>query len=105
MLEQLHWLPIHKRIQYKISTLPYQALHDTMPQYIQDLLTPYSPSRQLRSSSENLLKIPNVNCKSFGERSFNYQAPVEWNALPSEIRKVDCYESFKRKVKTYLFSR
>ena len=104
LLEQLHWLPVEKRIVYKIATLTYRSLYCDMPNYMQDLLIPYAPSRMLRSSVTNLLKTPRITYRSFGERSFFYQAPSIWNSLPPEVRETKSYESFKTKLKTYLFS-
>ena len=45
------------------------------PKYIVDLLQRYTPTRQLRSSSNNLLVIPKSNLKSYGDRSFEVAAP------------------------------
>ena len=40
----------------------------------------------------------------YGERSFSYAAPVEWNKLDVEIRSLSNLETFKKKVITYLFN-
>ena len=58
ILLNLHWLPIHYRIVFKILPITYKALNNLAPLYIRELLTPYVPARQLRSSSKNLLVIP-----------------------------------------------
>ena len=50
MLRNLHWLPIRARIDYKIALLCYNAIDSRSPNYIQDLIVPYSPSRLLRSN-------------------------------------------------------
>ena len=47
ILLNLHWLPIHYRIVFKILLITYKALNNLAPSYIRDLLTPYVPSRQL----------------------------------------------------------
>ncbi len=36
VLMELHWLPVHQRIDYKILTLVYKALHNLTPSYISD---------------------------------------------------------------------
>ena len=33
-LQQLHWLPIRYRIQFKIMTIVYKAVHNADPEYI-----------------------------------------------------------------------
>ena len=50
--------------------------------FLCSLLSEYQPSSSLRSISEKLLVIPKINTKSQGQRSFSYQAPTIWNALP-----------------------
>ena len=60
VLKQLHWLPVNQRINYKILLLTFKALNGQAPSYITELLEPYRPARNLRSSSKNLLKIPLV---------------------------------------------
>ena len=42
--------------------------------------------------------------KHHGERSLSYATPVEWNKLDVEIRSLSNLETFKKKVKTYLFN-
>jgi len=33
VLQQLHWLPVHQRVQFKITVLMYKALHDLLSSY------------------------------------------------------------------------
>ncbi|KAK7895247.1 hypothetical protein WMY93_020572 [Mugilogobius chulae] len=58
ILQQLHWLPIKQRINFKILLTTFKALHNLAPQYISDLLNIYTPSRSLRSSSSLQLSVP-----------------------------------------------
>ena len=51
ILETLHWLPVTHRIQYKMS-ICFNSISGTDPQYLSDLLQPYTPARQLRSASD-----------------------------------------------------
>lgn len=103
VLSTLHWLPVKHRIDFKILVVTFRALHSQAPQYILDLLTPYSAGRTLRSSSQNLLVIPKTRFKTRGDLSFQAMAPKLWNALPLSIREVDSVESFKKQLKTHLF--
>ena len=43
-----------------------------------------------------------IKLKHYGERSFSYAAPVEWNKLDVEIRSLANLKSFKKKFKTIL---
>ena len=38
-LRQLHWLPVVKRIQFKILLLTFKAIHGPSPPYISELIT------------------------------------------------------------------
>ena len=51
ILEDLRWLPINERINFKILVLTFKALHDLFPSYIQELISLHRPSRTLRSST------------------------------------------------------
>ena len=105
LLLELHWLPVKYRIQYKIATFAFRRFENTLPPYLSSLLNIYQPSRSLRSSSEKLLSVPKVRSKTFGQRSFQYQAPLIWNSLPTEIRDCKSLPSFKNHLKTYLFQK
>ena len=105
ILFNLHWLPINYRIIFKILLITYKALNDLAPSYVRDLLTPYTPSRQLRSSSKELLSIPRFNLKTYGARSFSVAAPTLWNTLPSDIKNSSSVSLFKHKLKTFLFKK
>lgn len=105
VLYRLHWLPVVYRIEFKILLLAFKALNNAAPSYIADLLKPYIPSRSLRSSSSNLLTKTSFNLKTYGKRAFSNAAPELWNKLPPNIRSCKTISSFKRELKTWLFSR
>ena len=103
--ETLHWLPVTHCIQYKIATSCFSSIYGTAPQYLSDLLQPYTPARQLRSASDTrTFVIPRVNPKTFGERSFSYAGPSLWNNFPQTLRHSDSTSSFKAALKTYRFN-
>ena len=104
VLNQLHWLPIEKRIQFKIITLIYECLHNMAPDYLSENIRKYIPARTLRSSSSNDLVVPE-HSNSFGKRSLFYAGPVLWNSLPHNITSIDSYNLFKSSLKTYLFKK
>lgn len=102
-LQQLHWLPINFRIEFKILLLTYKSLHNLAPPYLSDLLHPYTPSRTLRSSSLGLLHAPSARLTTMGHRAFSRVSPRLWNSLPVNIRNSDSLAQFKVKLKTHLF--
>jgi len=104
-LEQLHWLPIHQRITFKIATLTYKTICSSQPSYLRDLIHPYIPTYDLRSSDENLLQIPLIQSE-IGRRSFSFAAPHIWNSLPLEFRidpSMSSFPAFRKNLKTHLF--
>ena len=103
VLKELHWLPVRKRIEFKIPLLAHKCLHGTAPPYLREMLKEYVPTRTLRSTSKNLLCKPRTNIKTYGDRSFSACAPKLWNQLPNNIRAAGSVAIFKRQVKTHLF--
>ena len=102
VLKKLHWLPIRKRIEFKILLLTWKALNGMAPKYLQDLVMPYTPARSLRSSHQHLLKTPKTRV-ACGERAFSAAAPSLWNNLPLNLRIISSLETFKSKLKSHLF--
>ena len=52
MMHDLHWLPIKKRVMYKLLLMVYKSQHDMVPDYITAHLLNYTPSPLLRSSED-----------------------------------------------------
>ena len=105
LLTQLHWLPVQKRILYKLDTICYKCLNNAAPDYLTSLLSSYKPSRTLRSASDPLtLKTPRTKLNSFGPRAFSVSGPLSWNNLPLSVRQQPTFSSFKTSLKTHLFS-
>ena len=109
ILKDLHWLPVKRWIDFKLLSLTYTCFHGTAPQYLSELILLYAPVRALRSSSQSLLTIPgfheNMSKKRFGARSFRSSAPALWNSLPQSLKVDSSSASFKRQLKTHLFSK
>ena len=103
MLKELHWLPVEQRIHYKIATLTWKCINNRAPLYLKELTEIYTPTRALRSSNE-LLLVKHVPKTNYAARSFKCAAPNIWNSLPSSLRSVQSYETFKKHLKTYLFT-
>ena len=103
-LKQLHWLPIHLRIEHKVLTLVFKALKGTAPQYLKDMLKLSKSVRLLRSNNMYMkLDIPRVKRESFANRSFSVMGPRLWNDIPNDVKQCVNVETFKKKLKTFLF--
>ena len=104
LLAELHWLPVRRRIDYKMAVLCYKAYRQEQPPYLSSSLQSYAPSRSLRSSSAELLHVPKHKTV-LGSRRFSVAAPRIWNNLPLSARTVNNFANFKTVLKTHLFRR
>ena len=102
-LKALHWLPVEKRIIFKILLMTYKTLNGLAPSYLTTIITPYHPTRKLRSSSRSTLQVPRVKTSNYGDRAFSSAAPKLWNSLPDHIKSKHTLTSFKSSLKTFLF--
>ena len=106
LLQKLHWLPVKERIDFKVACLIFKCLNETAPLYLCELVSPYIPSRNLRSQQSGLLCQPSVNLQTYGQRSFHFYAPSLWNSFPQHLRNAaftSSYPVFKSLLKTHLF--
>ena len=83
--------------------MTFKALRGLAPGYLSELLTPYRPSCNLRSSNAIFLAVPRCRTKSYGEKAFAVAAPNLWNGLPATIRNIELLSVLTCKVKTFLF--
>ena len=105
VLKELHWLPVRSRIHFKILLLTFKCLIGMAPEYLCDLITPYTPPRTLRSNSTLTGSLVEQRYKRLkhGGRTFSSAAPLLWNCLPTEIRNATTVCTFKSLLKTHLF--
>ena len=98
----LHWLPIRKRITYKISVMTYKVSSLRKPAYLDELITNYEPTRLLRSSDKMLLTEPRTRTM-VASRAFGVTVPRTWNGLPLKVRTAASIDTFCNRLKTHLF--
>ena len=103
-LATLHWLPVNRRIDFKIALLAYKTLNGQTPAYIADLLQPNDPPRKLRSADKQLRSQPPCRLKSYGDCAFCCAAPVVRNNIPHSVKTAKTVDSFKVKQKTHFYS-
>jgi hypothetical protein len=104
----LHWLPIKARIDYKIALLVYKSLHNLAPMYLTEMLKQAEHSEFLarnRSAYHGDLLQPRWNTVTYGHRDFRYSSANVWNNLPVTMRKCASLTTFTNELKTYLFRR
>ena len=102
-----HWLPVSLRIDYKILLLTFKCIYGLAPTYLSDLISIKSNSLyNLRSTGTLLLDYPKGKMlTTLGARSFSAAVPKLWNELPVELRQTTSLNSFKSRLKTYLFKK
>ena len=105
-LYKLHWLPISKRIEYKIIITVFKCLQGCAPEYLSNMINvKQNYNYNLRSSLSINLSVPRYKYKTFGQRSFGYQGPKLWNTLTPELREIKSLTIFKKQLKTFLFKK
>jgi len=98
-LFELHWLPVHLRIEYKLCLLMHSVSLESCPSYINDIvLTTAASSRRqgLRSSTDASSYTVPLTLTKLGERAFSVAGPSVWNSLPADIRHITDTSDFYR---------
>jgi len=101
----LHWLSIHKRTNFEVTTLTYKFLSTQQPAHHYNLISYHQSSRLLRSSSQSVLDIPRTKT-DFGHCAFSSAAPQissEPYIYPPPLVSPSL-DSFKHHLKTYSFT-
>ena len=103
----LHWLPVKERAKFKILLFAHKIVHNpsSIPQY---LSSPFSTKTHSRTTRYNLSNTLSSNhsfkLATVGGRSIFILICTLWNSLPSSIRDVSSFISFKGQLKTQLFN-
>ena len=94
-LEELHWLKVKERIEFKVLLLTFKCIHGLAPKYLCDLIQ-YNSSCSGRTVS--------LHCPPFtSSKAFSSVAPKLWNDLPQDIKQTVNVKFFKNKLKAHLF--
>ena len=107
MKEQLHWLDIPARVNFKLCVLAFRCLHGSAPPYLARCCVRVIPGRlDLRSadSAKGRLVVPKTNTKTISRRAFAISCPLAWNSLPDDLHDDSLsLMEFRKKLKTVLF--
>jgi len=109
VLRDLHWLPVRRRITFKVATLVYKCLHGLVPPYLAEdcvLVASLSGRQHLRSADtcKCCCSFRSKTSTSYGSRSFAVHGPNSWNSLTAELRLTDSLAICRRNLNTFLFS-
>ena len=104
VLCQLHWLPVQRRVEFKIACLAHQSITSTAPTYLSANIQLVSEHGRLhlRLSFYRTLAVPRTRT-TVGDRSFAVAGLRVWNSLPTTIRQIASYGQFRQRLKTHLF--
>src|ERR1700733_14972519 len=108
MRDVLHWLPIHSRITFRVTSFAWRSALGTTPFYLSRFFLPTStvPGRaHLRAAVRGDILVPRARTALMHNRAFSIVGPSLWNDLVPEIRslKHDQYLTFCRLLRTSLF--
>jgi hypothetical protein len=99
MLHELKWLGVKQRIDFNRMVLMWKIINGAAPCYLSDKLK-YSHevhSYNTIGSSNNNIYIPLAHKYSI----YKLNASM-WNALPSEVRDINVFATFKCNLKFYV---
>ena len=93
---ELHILPIHFCILYKISLTVFKCIHGGAPDYyLKDIIALSQPQTSLCTSNRANLLVPLPFPKySKVSNAFRYSAPTVWSNLPLFIRSPTSLSNF-----------
>jgi len=108
MHQELHWLDILERVNYKLGVLTHRCLLNKEPVYLSNCCIPVSQvasRRHLRSAGRHQLTVPRHRLSTYGRRTFAVAGPTMFNTLPDDLRDPAVSTStFRQSLKTHLFS-
>jgi len=107
VLQELHWLPVRRRVDFKMAAVVYLSLSGmALPYLAADCqLVSDEGRRQLRSANSRTCVVRRTY-SSCGDRCFAAAGPRLWNSLPAHLRQTDInLEQFKRQLKILLLER
>ena len=103
ILRELHWLPVRRRVEFKMATLVFKALNGFAPPYLVDDCNLVSDDiRRLRSAVSFTCALPRTWTR-LGDRSFAVAGPRVWNCLLAALRAVEDLRTVQKAPKTHLF--
>jgi len=85
LLRRLHWLPVARRITYKLCVLMFDVFHGTAPTYLTDICSRCSDNG-LRSTARGKFVVRRTRTR-FAD-SFVVAGPAAWNSLPVNMRNI-----------------
>src|SRR6218665_3353118 len=110
MRDEIHWLPISQRIQYRNTALVSRCVLCCAPSYLCDLCCPVSileARRVLSSAARGELLVPQARLAIMQRTAFSVVGPLAWNDLPAGLRSLlmTSLSKFYISFKSFFFGR
>ena len=101
-IKQLHWLSVRKRILFKTLRTGHRLVHDPqmVPHYLKSLVS--RNGKVKRSHFNYNFQTPALKT-TFGQRSFSFVVPHDWNWLLFKIKLLRNENAFREKCKSSFF--
>ena len=100
-LDEVNMLNTSQRVTQLRLNHMFKIFRKTSPPYLQENFSRVTDQHKyITRDSQYNFYVPRVN--SLTQNSFFYTATLEWNSLPSCIKEINNYNSFKKNVKKHL---
>jgi len=110
LLQQLHWLPLHQRVIFKVAGLVHQSSvigwrGTTVPSWWLSSALSYGSAHTQVNFKWHPNIVPQTHNR-FGDTSFSAAGPRLWNNLPPKLWQPELsFPVFRQHLKTMLFDR
>src|SRR6218665_3240487 len=107
MRETLHWLPVRRRILYRVSTIAWRCILHVATAYLSDHLSYLRPVRVGDRFTRPIVVTISYHVLTRPLNRIGPSGPSIWNGLPLELRSLprDFSSSFYSLLKTFHFAR
>lgn len=103
MYQRMNILSPSARRRFHWFQFIYKCKFFNYPLYLRQYLISYSSSYALRHHDHVFFSVPRIS-KEIGRRAFQFKAPSDWNSLPSSLRSITSFPSFKVSLQNYIQS-
>jgi len=97
LLQQLHWLSVTERVNFKLCMLVYCCLHGLGPEYFSEdfrLVSKIHSLQRLHSASSTDIVVPAICRSSLTDHTFLVTAAWSWNALLASVTSSPSLDHF-----------
>jgi len=106
-LRQLNWLPVDRRVDFKLCTMMHSIHTGQCPTYSSDIVRAVAVNQMrfgLRSTDTTKYIKPRCGTE-IGKRAFSHAGPLAWNDLPPSLHCITDSKRFRKHLKTHYFNR